>query len=85
MFSLAWISLLLHLQFKLLAFRNHLSDRVYYLARLDDEFLCGQKIILSVKPEVAKRGISTHPIFQQRELLSKTVSVVVKYQKYPDL
>lgn len=79
MFSLAWISLLLHLQFKLPASRNYFSETVCYLASLDEKFLYGQKIIVSVKPAVAKRGISTHAILQQRALLFKTVSVVAKY------
>lgn len=59
-----------------------LTGRECYLARLDEKFLHEQKIILSVKPGVAKQGTSTHPVLHQRELLSKTASLVVKYHRY---
>jgi len=48
-----------------------LTDRECYLARSDEKFLHGQKIILSVKPGVVKQGICTHPVLHQRQLLSQ--------------
>lgn len=48
-----------------------LTDRECYLVRLDEKFLPGQKIILSVKPGAAKQRIFTHPVLHQREFLSK--------------
>lgn len=57
-----------------------LTDREYYLAKLDEKFLHGQNIMLSLKP-----GFAKHPVLQERGLLSKTASLFVNSHRYPYL